>query len=697
MNPTKASAGLVAIALTWSAAAGAQDTAAGAQDATAEPPAAAPAPPPAASAPAPAPGARRDIEDVELDKLLDVKLEEELGTTAAVSRRTESVLRAPATMSTLDADRIALSGATTVAELLRWVPGVQVIRNAAGNWAVSLRGAGGLGGNDLVVLIDGMAMNSPLDGSVQWDLMPVNVGDIERIEVVRGPVSPVYGPNAYTGVINIVTRESGFSPSATVARTHAGVDAAGRPLSSSGGRIARTGERLRAAWYWNLRYDATNARAAGGAEQPPWAAIGTTGRLAYKVTEGGNLSLEVGLSRSNRSELDHLALQSGVQTRSQLLAIARYQQAGLFGGPVGFDAWARANAQHIDHREHDHVGFEYAHTTAMRAEGGGDLSLKLSGLNASAGANVTGEHINAPYIHPAANGQVRLGYGLYGSATASPWRQLDLSLSARGDAPPTLGRLEGSYRASAVLHGETTAVRLSAGSSYRAPSWVEAAGRFVDPTTGLILLEGTPSIAPPRNDAVELGVVWGPTVNFQLTPTVYASRLTNVVVQDFAPLVRKTFRNDPADRFVVGGELEANWRIRENLHLHAWGGVLGFPDAPARVATVGVPSQNSALTGGAHLRTTLWNERLGLAFGARSFSSRSYSVRAGIPPQIRAVDVPDAVALEAAGEVRPFRAESVWASLRATSNLPHGMVESPLPNAAGLGTVIVFGLEYRGE
>jgi outer membrane cobalamin receptor len=680
----------IATTITWSEWARADEPPASEAE-----PAAAAAPAPA---PAPASGAARDIEDVELDKLLDVKLEEKLGTTAAASRRTESVLRAPATITTMDADRIRLSGATTIVALLQWVPGVQVIRNGPGNWVVSLRGTGGLAGNDLVVLVDGMVMNNPLDGSVQWDLFPINVADVERIEVVRGPVSPIYGPNAYTGVINIVTREAGFSTSALAIRSQTGLDHEGRGMGGAGGRIVRTGEKLRFAWYWNTRYDATNSvDASRTTTHAPWAAMGTAGRLAYQATKNDNLTAEVAVSRSVRNELDHLATRLAPGGRSQILATAKYQRTGLLGGHLVFDSWARTNVQLADRDQRVHDAFTYAGTKATRAEGGGDLALKLDWLSASVGSNVTAEHVDAPYINPTANDRTRLGYGFYGSATASPWRRLDLSLAARGDAPPTLARLEGSYRASAVLHYDTTAFRLSAGSSYRAPSWVEAAGRFVDPNNGLILLEGTPSIAPPRNDAVELGMVWGPTVNFQLTPTVYASRLSNVMVQDFAPLVRKTFRNDVNDRYVVGGELEASWRIRENFLVQAWGGVLGFPEAPANVATVGVPGQNSTFTGGAHVHSTVWNERAGYGLGVRTFSSRSYSVRAGIPPEIRAVDVPDTVAFEAMGELRPLRSQPLWTSLRLTSNVPHPVVESPLPRAAAYGTVMIFGIELRQE
>ena len=74
-------------------------------------------------------------------------------------------MTAPAAMSILTWEQIRHSGARTVPDLLRWIPGVQVYRNGPGNHVVSLRGTGGLNGNNVVVTINGVAINSPLDAS----------------------------------------------------------------------------------------------------------------------------------------------------------------------------------------------------------------------------------------------------------------------------------------------------------------------------------------------------------------------------------------------------------------------------------------------------------------------------------------------------------------------------------------------------
>ncbi len=133
-------------------------------------------------------------------------LEDLLGSVSAVSRRKESVLKAPATVTVVGRSDIDLSAAENVPELLRSVPGIQVVRVGPGNYLVSVRGLGGVQANNLVVLIDGIPVNNRADGTVDWNALPVHLNEIDRIEVVRGPVGAIWGTNAITGVINIVTR-----------------------------------------------------------------------------------------------------------------------------------------------------------------------------------------------------------------------------------------------------------------------------------------------------------------------------------------------------------------------------------------------------------------------------------------------------------------------------------------------------------
>lgn len=114
---------------------------------------------------------------------------------------------------------IRRSGATTIPELLRMVPGLNVAHIDANKWAISSRGFNGRFANKLLVMIDGRSVYTPLFSGVYWDVQDTLLQDIDRIEVIRGPGSILWGANAVNGVINIITKHAKDSQGGLV---HAG-------------------------------------------------------------------------------------------------------------------------------------------------------------------------------------------------------------------------------------------------------------------------------------------------------------------------------------------------------------------------------------------------------------------------------------------------------------------------------------------
>ncbi len=638
-----------------------------------------------------------DIEDATIEGLLGMDLSDRLGATKAVSRSNEEVLRAPASLSTLTGDQLRRSGALTIPELLRRVPGVQVFRSAPGNFVVSIRGAGGLGGNNVVVTIDGIPINSPLDGSVDWDAVPVHPHDVERIEIVRGPVSSAYGANAYTGVINIVTRDAlGASP-AYALRAQAGAGGDGSGMASGSGRFVHIGEKLRLKWLFDSTYDALN-RGPEGSEHPAHSRAGFIGKLAWQITDADMLSAEVGRAVSRRSSLDHLVLESEPQRRELL-----FSQLKLEGGGVGvlesYQVWARSAILLTRTDANAYAGFSYAETDSNRAAFGGDLALQLSPV-AGASVGVVGslDYVSAPYLHPTENARARSGYGVHAGLNFQPTPTIDVRVAVRGDVSAVTGKLDESYRASAIYHGESFGLRLSGATAFREPSYVEAGGRFVDPGSGLILLEGTPSVQAPRNSSIELGAILAPTSALSIQPIAYVSRFDHAIVEDFAPVVRRTFTNDSGARTLIGAELSAAWSLNDSLSLHPSLSLIKFiGTGDNRLATIGVPEQNATLTAGLQLDGSFLDERLRYGVGSLYVSSRSYSVRAGIPPRIVFARVPQAMYLNASAEYEVLPGRPLWLSVRGVTSVPTDLVDSPLPGAAPLGNSWVLGLEYGSE
>ena len=139
------------------------------------------------------------VGDLSLEDLINV-------TVTSVSKKEEKLNDASTAIFVLTSDDLRRSGATTVADALRLVPGLQVAAIDSSTWAVSARGFNSGFANKLLVMIDGRTVYSPLFSGVYWDAQQVFLDDVERIEVIRGPGATVWGANAVNGVISILTK-----------------------------------------------------------------------------------------------------------------------------------------------------------------------------------------------------------------------------------------------------------------------------------------------------------------------------------------------------------------------------------------------------------------------------------------------------------------------------------------------------------
>lgn len=133
-----------------------------------------------------------------------VKREETIVVSASKTETT--LINAPATMSVIPEEAIVNAPAQNYGDLLRSVPGVNVIQMSARDYNVTSRQSTSTLTNSQLVLLDGRSVYLDFFGLVLWDFVPTNANDIKQIEVVRGPASAVWGANALTGVINIITK-----------------------------------------------------------------------------------------------------------------------------------------------------------------------------------------------------------------------------------------------------------------------------------------------------------------------------------------------------------------------------------------------------------------------------------------------------------------------------------------------------------
>jgi iron complex outermembrane receptor protein len=177
----------------------------------------------------------QDLKRMDLEELLSINV-------TTVSRAPETTIALPAAIHVITEDDIRRSGATSIPEVLRLAPGMQVARINAGTWSIGMRGFADRLARSMLVLIDGRAVYSPLFAGTYWEVQDTLLEDVERIEIIRGPGGTLWGANAVTGIINIITKP---------ARNSAGVLATASAGSSERGSLAfRYGGALNGGWHY---------------------------------------------------------------------------------------------------------------------------------------------------------------------------------------------------------------------------------------------------------------------------------------------------------------------------------------------------------------------------------------------------------------------------------------------------------------
>jgi len=125
--------------------------------------------------------------------------------TTSVTGSPQRVSDVPATMEIVTADEIRRSGATDIPGVLRHVAGIDVLQWTTDQADIGIRGYDQADTPRLLVLIDGRQVYADFFGFTPWSTLPVELGSIRQIEIVKGPASALFGFNAAGGVINIVT------------------------------------------------------------------------------------------------------------------------------------------------------------------------------------------------------------------------------------------------------------------------------------------------------------------------------------------------------------------------------------------------------------------------------------------------------------------------------------------------------------
>jgi iron complex outermembrane recepter protein len=176
------------------------------------------------------------LANASLEELMNIEV-------TSVSHKEQRAVDVAASLDVITQEDIRRSGMTTVAEVLRLVPGVQVAQINSNKWAVTVRGFNNLFADKLLVLVDGRTVYDRLNSGLFWESLDVPLDQIERIEVVRGPGGATWGANAVNGVINIVTKSAAALPGFAVS-VGAGTFDGARVAARYGGTLGGVAYRI---------------------------------------------------------------------------------------------------------------------------------------------------------------------------------------------------------------------------------------------------------------------------------------------------------------------------------------------------------------------------------------------------------------------------------------------------------------------
>ena len=178
------------------------------------------------------PSFSQDTEVKPADDLYVLSLEELMNTPiSSASKKEETLFDAPLSSYTITRSDIDKAGSTSIMEALRLAPGVIVREQANGMYDIHIRGMENLNRTNgtflksnsyTLVMIDNRPVFNHGLGGTNWESLSIDLNDVERIEIVRGPSSPLFGPNAVTGVINIITKRLNESETLVNANVQAG-------------------------------------------------------------------------------------------------------------------------------------------------------------------------------------------------------------------------------------------------------------------------------------------------------------------------------------------------------------------------------------------------------------------------------------------------------------------------------------------
>jgi outer membrane cobalamin receptor len=524
----------------------------------------------------------RDLADLSLEELMEVKVE-------TATKEPQPAREAPAIISVITHDDLRAWGFASVAEALVLVPGLYCIDD----YLTADCGVRGVGGGErgyskvMKVMIDGQPVSFRADTTnfLGPELIPIDL--VERIEVVRGPVSALYGANAFFGAINVITRRSAGDPTLGARlrlgdERGVGVEAAyvgggswwSATVGAAGVRNRYDGRAVPASSPDLARFEAADNLTSQGAVARPMSAFARVG------VHHGELDVD---AMARYGQLDAVAefLDFGQLTHDNRVALrsvdarleARYALATrlVLTGSLAASDGRPSGAEHLDggaadsfprrkfgSRAYDAVLEAHVHL-------GGDDWL-TAGVDGSRDRedlieiySVDRETRVETLTSDAAGARTLTNAGVYAQAIVHPVEAVGVTANVRYDHHSVYGGAA-HYRLGAVYTpGAALAVKLLYGTSFKAPAPLQLYAQPLVP--GEVI--GNPDLRPENARLAEAELLWRPRPALSVAISAFLSDVRDKV--ELVPVDANTQPINLARQDGWGLEAEARWAHAHHL------------------------------------------------------------------------------------------------------------------------------------
>ena len=471
---------------------------------------------------------------------------------------------APIEVQLISEADIRRSGARDLGELLEREGGVYATRVAGRGSSIELQG---LSSEHVLILVDGRRMIGRVNGAI--DLSRLRVDAIQRVEIVKGPSSALYGADALGGVVNVITRRGGADSGGNVT-VRADTERNREILGHAGWTLGPLDGHSSGGWFRIAPYDLDASTPATDGIDGDSRFVST--EADWWLSESASLGLSGAYSLDDSSRIDGGLAGRSADTRKRIeevrVGIAPRVALGTETELRGDLYYNRYFDQFLQRNRTDGSVSIDEETLDELFVAAAQLEHRLDDHRLLLGAEAQFEQLNADRLDQKGE---RDRQSLFGQDEWNPpWRdgRLVLVPGLRYDRDSQFGdQLSPKLAARYALSPELT-LRAGYGRGYRAPDFKQLLLRFDNPSIGY-RVEGNPDLQPERSTGFNAGLIWQPASGAIYSLGAYHNRVSDLIeiVQiESGPPILFSYRNI-ANARLTGIDAQGQWKLTPSLEL----------------------------------------------------------------------------------------------------------------------------------